>query len=151
MNGARAAELRIVLLGEVVAKNPAVVKGDSFGQRARGVDASPTGIARGLDPASTTSREDHGRGMPSRVPVRLRIDVKLFEIRQGQTGFFPGFTPGCLFNTLAVINKTSGQRPARRRVFPFNQNDATSVLNDHVDGQSGAAPTSLTRTSFVPS
>lgn len=102
-----------------------------------GDDGRP-GVVAALGPTRRPGQEDRGNGVDPRVPGRVGIDADLTDEFDLEGGLFAGFSHGRGLDGLAVVDEAAGQRPAGRRVFPFDEDDALDPpagqdLDDDVD------------------
>ncbi|VTR64088.1 hypothetical protein DESC_120180 [Desulfosarcina cetonica] len=79
--------------------------------------------------------DEYGRNrMVTRIPPRVRVDIKKLFQMDHQAGLLPGF-PACTgFHTFAPIQESPGNGPAVGWIPALDQNDATGHLDDDIDG-----------------
>ncbi len=111
-------------------------------------DADIRRIVRGPGLAFPPGDENRGDRMLSRITVGQGIGMQLFKKNNIETCLLLCLAHGGNFEGFAVIDKSSGKRPAPGGILPVNKNNAAVIdLDDDIDrrhrvsvtGQTGAA------------
>src|SRR3989337_1132255 len=72
---------------------------------------------------------EHSRNsMETRVSFGVRIGMKLMFKPYLQRCFLQRLSYGCPFKGLSVIHKAAGYRPAKRRIFSFNEDNSFAAF-----------------------
>jgi len=72
--------------------------------------------------------------MPARIACRIRVGTELTKITELKPRLLLSLPDRSTFQTLAVIDKTAGQRPAVRFVFTLDEDDSFTLADNDIDG-----------------
>ena len=73
--------------------------------------------------------------MLARVPAGIGIGVKLPQASHLKAGFFFGLPQRGCFIGFSVIDKTSGQGPAKGRILPLDQDYLVTDFDNNINGR----------------
>jgi len=114
-----------------------VIEGQGRGQVPGGEDVRGGGIVGGLKFPLPFGEKDRRNSVPSLVPGRIGVAVKLADQAYGETGFLSSLPDRRCLEALTGFNETSRQGPARGRVFPPDKDNASTVPENEINCRDG--------------